>query len=126
MSSGRPSCRRGPPRRCWLASAYRDVLYLVKDGGVLTSLDPQTGEVLKQGRLREALGRYWASPVAADGKVYLASETGMVTVLKASGDWEVLATNDLGDEVFATAAIEPGRIYFRTRGALYCFGRGDY
>ena len=101
---------------------YRNVLYLVKDGGILTSLNPQTGAVYKQGRIPGALGRYWASPVAADGKVYVASEEGRVTVLQASGDWEVLSTNDLGDEVFATAAIEPGRIYFRTRRMLYCFG----
>ncbi|MCY4597170.1 MAG: PQQ-binding-like beta-propeller repeat protein [Bryobacterales bacterium] len=103
---------------------YRSVLYLVKDGGILTSLDPQTGAVFKQGRLPGALGRYWASPVAADGKVYVASEEGQVTVLRASPEWEVLATNDLGDDVFATAAIEQGRIYFRTRHMLYCFGEG--
>ena len=104
---------------------YQDVLYLVKNGGIVTSLNPETGEVYKQGRLRDALGRYWASPIAADGRVYLASETGIITVLNASSDWEVLSTHDLDDEVFATAAIEPGRIYFRTRGALYCFGRMD-
>jgi len=104
---------------------YRDVLYLVKDGGILTTLDPKTGNVYKQARLPGALGRYWASPVAADGKVYVASEEGKVTVLAASANWEILSTNDLADEVFATAAIEPGRIYFRTRSALYCFGQED-
>ena len=101
---------------------HRDVLYLVKDGGILTSLDPKTGDVHKQARLPGALGRYWASPVAADGKVYVASEEGKVSVLAASANWAVLSTNDLADEVFATAAIEAGRIYFRTRSALYCFG----
>ena len=104
---------------------YRDVLYMVKDGGILTTLDPKTGNVYKQARLPGALGRYWASPVAADGKVYVASEEGKVTVLAASANWEILSTNDLADEVFATAAIEPGRIYFRTRSALYCFGQKD-
>ena len=104
---------------------YRNVLYLVKDGGILTSLNPQTGAVYKQGRLSAALGKYWASPVAADGKVYVASEEGQVTVLRASGEWEILSTNDLGDGVFASAAIEPGRIYIRTRQVLYCFGEGN-
>ncbi len=104
---------------------YRDVLYLVKDGGILTTLNPQTGALYKQGRLTSALGRYWASPVAADGRVYVVSEEGLVTVLKASGDWEILATNDIGDETFATAAIAPGRIYFRTKAALHCFARSD-
>ena len=104
---------------------YRNVLYLVKDGGILTSLDPESGAVSKQGRLPGALGRYWASPVAADGKVYVASEEGRVTVLRAGAEWDVLSTNDLGDDVFATPAIEPGRIYVRTRQALYCFGQSN-
>lgn len=102
---------------------YRDVLYLVKDGGILTSLNPETGTVYKQGRLPGALGPYWASPVAADGQVYLASEAGVVTVLKAAAEWLVLASNDLGEQVFATPAIDDGRIYVRTRTRLYCFGR---
>ena len=48
---------------------YKDVLYLMKEGGILTALDPLTGKVLKQGRLQGALGDYFASPVAADDKV---------------------------------------------------------
>ena len=54
--------------------------------------------------------------------MYVASEEGLVTVLRAGAQWDVLSTNDLGDEVFATPAIEPGRIYVRTRQVLYCFG----
>jgi outer membrane protein assembly factor BamB len=104
---------------------YRDVLFLVKDGGIFTTLNPQTGEVYKQGRLRDAIGAYWACPVAADGKVYVASEGGRVSVVEASAQWEVLATNDLGDDVFATPALEDGRIYYRTRNTLYCFGKSD-
>ena len=104
---------------------YRNVLYLVKDGGIFTSLNPRTGAVYKQGRLTGALGRYWASPVASGGKIYVANEEGVVTVVEASGDWEILSKNDLGDEMFATAAIEPGRIYFRTAGALFCIGNRD-
>jgi outer membrane protein assembly factor BamB len=101
---------------------YQDVLFLVKDGGIVTTLNPKTGEVLKQARLPNAAERYWASPVAADGKVYLASEGGKVSVLKAVGQWEVLAINELADECFATPAIVDGKIYLRTRTKLYCFG----
>ena len=61
---------------------YQGVLYLVKDGGILTTLDPKTGKMLKQGRLLGALGTYYASPVAAAGKVYLTSQEGKVTVIK--------------------------------------------
>ncbi len=100
---------------------YEGVLYLIKEGGVLTSLNPATGAILKQDRLTAALGQYWSSPVAADGKIYMASEEGKVTVLKAGAQWEVLATNNLDDVVFATPAIAGDRMYWRTRSALYCF-----
>jgi outer membrane protein assembly factor BamB len=101
---------------------YRGILYLVKDGGVATTLDPSTGAVRKQARLPGAQDRYWASPVAGDGKVYLVSEACRVTVLRAAGDWEVLASNDLDDTCFATPALAGGHIFLRTRSALYSFG----
>jgi len=101
---------------------YQDVLYLVKTGGIITSLDPATGRALKQGRSPEALGEYFASPVAADGKVFLANVEGKITVLKASPQWEVLSVNDLGDEIHSTPALSGGRLYVRTRAAIYCFG----
>jgi outer membrane protein assembly factor BamB len=101
---------------------YRGVLYMINDGGILTTLDPASGTVLKQGRLRAAVDQYYASPVAADGKVFFASRTGIVSVLKAGGDQEVLSVNDLDEEVVATPAIADGRIYVRTSTTLYCFG----
>ena len=104
---------------------YKDTLYLMKEGGVLTSLDPATGAVLKQGRLREAPGDYYSSPVAAGGKIFTVSEEGKVTVLRAGGDWEVLATNDMDDICHATPAIAGGKIYLRTRNMLYCFGKRE-
>jgi outer membrane protein assembly factor BamB len=102
---------------------YQGVLYLVRDGGVMTSLDPRNGEPLKVDRLRGALDRYWSSPVAADGKVYVLSESGKLTVLRADGDWQILAQNDLEDTCFSTPAIGDSRLYVRTRTALYCFGK---
>ncbi|MFN8009350.1 MAG: PQQ-binding-like beta-propeller repeat protein, partial [Terriglobia bacterium] len=101
---------------------YQNVYYILRSGGIITSLNPETGELLKEGRSREALGDYYASPVAADGKVFLVSEEGKVTVLNAGPQWEVLAVNDLGEEVHATPALSNGRIYVRTRSSLYCFG----
>jgi outer membrane protein assembly factor BamB len=101
---------------------YKGVLYMVNDGGVLISFDPATGNVIKQGRLTGAIDKYFSSPVAADDKVYLIGEGGAVSVLKAGGDWQILTVNQLDDECFATPAIADGRIYIRTRSALYCFG----
>ncbi len=101
---------------------YRDVLYIVKTGGIIASSDPLTGKPFKVDRSKDALGEYFASPVAADGKVYFISEEGKVTVLRAAPEWEVLAVNALGEECFATPAIAGGHIYIRTRNALYSFG----
>jgi outer membrane protein assembly factor BamB len=102
---------------------YKGVLYMINDSGILLSFDPVTGNVIKQGRLHGAIDKYFSSPVAADGKVFLIGQAGQVSVLKAAGDWEVLAVNELDDECFATPAIADGRIYIRTRSALYCFGK---
>jgi outer membrane protein assembly factor BamB len=101
---------------------YQGVLFMINDSGILTSFDPATGNVLKQARLKDAIDKYFASPVGADGKVWLISQDGTASVVSAKGDWEVLAVNVLDDEVFATPAIADGRLYVRTRGMLYCFG----
>ena len=102
---------------------YKGVLYMINDSGILISFDPATGNIIKQGRLHGAIDKYFASPVAADGKVYLIGQGGQVSVLKAMGEWEVLGVNELDDEVYATPAIADGRIYIRTRSALYAFGK---
>jgi outer membrane protein assembly factor BamB len=102
---------------------YEGVVYLLKDGGVFTALDAKTGRVLKQGRIAGAMDPYYASPVAADGKIYTLSELGRLAVLKAGGDWEVLAVNDLDDACHATPALVDGRVYVRTRAALFAFAR---
>jgi len=104
---------------------YQGVLYLMKEGAILTTLDPATGEMRKQARLSGAPGLYFSSPVGADGKVYTVSEEGKVTVLKAGGDWEILAVNDLEDGSHSTPAIADGRLYIRTHSALYCFAKKE-
>jgi outer membrane protein assembly factor BamB len=101
---------------------YKGVLYMINDSGILLSFDPATGNVLKQGRLHGAIDKYFSSPVAADDKVFLTGQGGQMSVLKAAGEWEVLRVNEMDDECFATPAIADGRIYVRTRSALYCFG----
>jgi outer membrane protein assembly factor BamB len=104
---------------------YDGVLYLMKEGGILTAIHPGDGSILKQGRLNGALSPYFASPVAGDGKIYLSAEAGHVVVVKAGKDWEVLKVNDIDDEIHSTPALVDGKIYLRTRSALYCFQKGD-
>ncbi len=101
---------------------YSNVLYMVNDGGIVTTLHPETGAELGQGRLKGAIDHYYASPVAADGKIFMASEKGKVVVLQPGSGLEPLVVNDLDDDIYATPAISDGRIYLRTRGWLYCFG----
>ena len=100
---------------------YRDVLYMINDSGILTTLNPANGTVFKQARLRGSVDKYFASPVAADGKVFFVSLNGTVTVLEAGPDHKVIAKNELDDEVYSTPAVADGRIFIRSHGALWCF-----
>jgi len=103
---------------------YQGVLYMVNDaGGIVTTLNPESGELIQQGRLKVPTDRYYASPVAADGKIYIATEKGKVVVLPPGGGLEAIAVNDLQDNIYATPALVDGRIYVRTNSTLYCFGK---
>jgi outer membrane protein assembly factor BamB len=102
--------------------AYNGVVYVVRNGGILTAFDAESGKVLKAGRVEGAPGGYSSSPVAAEGRVYLASEDGKVTVLRAGPDWRIIASSDLGEGLYSTPALSKGRIFLRSSEALYCFG----
>lgn len=101
---------------------YEGIVFLIRSGGIATTLNAQTGKVLKQGRLTGALEDYYASPIGVDGKVYIPSEHGKVVVLRAKGDWEILAINEFDSDIYATPAISEGTMYVRTRSALYAVG----
>jgi len=96
------------------------VFYMLQDG-IVTSLDAKTGELLKRGRLGEGSPKVYASPVAADGKIYIGTLDGDMAVLEAGPTWSVLNTSDFGEEIWASPAIADGKIYVRTRGKLYSF-----
>ena len=100
---------------------YQGILYFVKNGGILTAIDAKTGTVLKTGRVSGALGGYSSSPVAAEGKIYLASEDGNVAVLRAGSEWEVISAAHIGEACYATPALSEGDVYLRTDEALYRF-----
>lgn len=100
---------------------YKGVFYMVDDG-IVSSLDPQTGKLHKRGRLVKGSPKVYASPVAADGKIYIATLEGQVAVLAAGPNWEILSINDLGEEIHASPAIVDGHLYIRTRQKLYDFG----
>lgn len=97
------------------------VLYVLKEGGILTALDAETGETLKAGRIEGALDGYFASPVAAGGELLVASHEGLVARLKAGPEWEVLDVADFEAEIWATPAIAEDGLYLRTQEAMFAF-----
>jgi outer membrane protein assembly factor BamB len=101
---------------------YNGRLYTVQNGGIIFSRVAKTGELVYSGRTG-AMGYYYSSPVAADNKIYLASEEGVVVVLDGGEELKVLARNKLDGQILATPAIVDGKIYVRTEDHLYAFER---
>jgi outer membrane protein assembly factor BamB len=105
---------------CSSPLATNGYVFLVKNGGIVTSLDGLTGEQIETGRVA-GTGNYYASPVAGDNKVFLADEKGHVSVISSFAEWSKLHDVDFGEGIYGTPAIVNGRIYLRTNGHLYCF-----
>jgi outer membrane protein assembly factor BamB len=102
---------------------YGGRVYLVKTGGMLSSLDAKSGQPFYLQERLGAEGFYYSSPVAADGRIYLASQAGKVTVVKAGGDKpEILHQVDFREPIYASPALAGDKLYLRTRSQLYAFG----
>jgi outer membrane protein assembly factor BamB len=100
---------------------YDNKLYVLTDNGMISCYNARTGEpYYQQVRLPKAYN-FKASPVGANGKLYLASENEDVIVLRMGEKFEVLATNAMPDQIFiATPAITGGEIFLRSQNRLYC------
>lgn len=98
------------------------VLLFISDGGILTSVDPQSGNILKRARLNHG-SAYYASPVAAAGRLLLIDTEGEVAVVSAEAEWKVLSTSDLGQRCHATPAIAAGCVFVRAERTLFCFSK---
>ena len=101
---------------------YQGRVYMVKDGGIVSCLDARTGESKYQEKL-DSGGPYYSSPVVGDGKIYVGSARGVVTVFEPGDELKVLARNNLRERIMATPAIVDNKIYVRTERALYAFGK---
>ncbi len=99
---------------------YRGILYNLHDTGILSAYDAKTGKQLYKERVH---GVFSASPVAADGHLYLASENGNVYLLKAGPTFERVRANPMGEVCMATPAISDGMIFVRTLHHLYGIGK---
>ena len=98
-----------------------DYLYIVNDQGIVFVHDVRTGELV-YGRQRLQPGTYSASPVIADGKIYVTNEAGLTSVFRAGPQFELLSENPLDDYVLSSPAISDGQIFIRTAQYLYAIG----
>ena len=101
---------------------YKGHLYTCNNNGILTCYRADTGEQVYQTRVGTAGASFAASPVAADGRLYFASETGEVFVLRAGPEYALLATNAMDEVVMATPAISDGLLVVRTLGHVVGLG----
>jgi outer membrane protein assembly factor BamB len=92
---------------------YGDLLYLCGNSGILTAYNAKTGERVYQQRIAGKGGAFSASPIASDGKIYLASEDGEVHVVKAGATYETLASNPMGEVMMGTPALAKGVLVVR-------------
>jgi outer membrane protein assembly factor BamB len=100
---------------------YRDRLYLIRNGGLLSCFNATNGAALYREERIGALGDYYASPVAARGKICVVSQNGATTIFAAGDELKILAKNSLGEPVLATPAITDNTLFIRTGSALYAF-----
>jgi outer membrane protein assembly factor BamB len=103
---------------------YEGRIYCIRDGGMLSCWDSKTG---KPFYLQERLGvegSYYSSPVAADGRLYLTSTEGKLSVVKAGGETpQILHRAEFGERILASPAIAGDNFYLRTSSSLYAFGK---
>ena len=102
---------------------YRGQLYVLNNDGLLGCYDLQTGTEHYQERVPHRSFGFSASPVAADGKIYLAGEDGLVFVLEAGTLMRLLATNPVGEPLMATPALSDGTLYLRGSRHLFAVGK---
>jgi outer membrane protein assembly factor BamB len=100
---------------------YNNYVYMIRDGGIVSCSNAEDGKLLYEEKLGVP-GAYFSSPVAANGRIYVTSRNGIVTVIEAGDKLNILATNDPGEMITATPAVVDNKIYIRTAKFLYVFG----
>ena len=103
--------------------AYRGLLYVVATNGVVDAYDVPTGAEVYRARVPEIGSGFSASPVAADGKLYLSNEDGTIAVVAADRTFRHVATNDIGEPIMATPALSRGVMFVRTMNGVFAIGR---
>ncbi len=102
---------------------YRGLLYVLANNGVFDAYDLASGKEIYRQRLPDVGSGFSASPVAADGRIYLTSEDGEVLVVAAGPEFSHIATNSMGDLLMATPALSQGVMYVRGAATLFAVAR---
>jgi outer membrane protein assembly factor BamB len=103
--------------------AYEGLLYVLGNGGIFDCYDAPSGAEVYRERIPHAGSGFSASPVAADGKIYLPSEDGDIFVVRAGREFQVLGRNPMGEPLMATPALGQGTMYVRGATHLFAVGR---
>jgi outer membrane protein assembly factor BamB len=99
---------------------YRDRVYAIGRAGTFICANLKTGKEVWSERISKGKGQFWASPIAADGKLFTFDDAGNCTVLHAGDQFQVLAGNEMKAEILGTPAIANGCLYLQTTNNLYC------
>jgi outer membrane protein assembly factor BamB len=121
-----------PPKELWRSQQspadvsspvlYDGKLFTISSTGVMVCYDPDTGRIIWRHRVGSGLGVFYASLVAASGKVYAVRSNGTTYVIAAERRFRLIAESPLHEEIFASPAIAAGCLLVRTASALYCIG----
>jgi outer membrane protein assembly factor BamB len=103
--------------------AYNGILYVLANNGVFDAYDLKTGEEIYRQRLEPVGSGFSASPVAANGRIYISSEDGDIIVVEASREFRKVAVNPMGELLMATPALSNGVMYVRSASSLFALGR---
>jgi outer membrane protein assembly factor BamB len=113
--------RRGPYMPTPLI--YRGLVYMLANNGIFDAYDLGTGAEIYRQRMAHLGSGFSASPVAADGKIYVSGEDGEIIVVTAGSEPRHIATNTMGEPLMATPALSDGVMYVRSSKTLFAVGR---
>lgn len=102
---------------------YRGLVYVLNNNGVIDCYDLPTGKEIYRERIPHKGSGFSASPVAADGKIYLSSEDGEMFIVRAGSKFELLGSNPMGELLMATPALSEGSMYVRGQHHVFAIGR---
>jgi hypothetical protein len=102
---------------------YRGRVYLVKDGGFLTCLDAATGRPYYEAERLGDGGDYYATPIAVGEYILVCAQRGTVFLVRAGDHFQIIASNALGEAIYATPAVVENTLYLRGGQHLWAFGK---